>query len=117
MTDFLGLLQRDHHDLEAGLDELLRAETVAQIPSALDGVRLGLTAHAEAEDIVLYHALIKLGTPLVLDALVSQARSAHLAQEGALASLIVTPTNSPAWRARARALRELVHTHALEEEQ
>ena len=51
MTDFLMLLQRDHHDLETGLDELLQATTVMEIRSALDGVRLGLTAHAEAEDI------------------------------------------------------------------
>jgi len=62
MTDFLGLLQRDHHDLECGLDELLQAVTVSQLRSALDGVRLGLTAHAEAEDIVLYQALAKAGS-------------------------------------------------------
>src|SRR4051812_6392092 len=40
MTDFLTLLRRDHHDLEVGLDELLEAATLAELRSALDGVRL-----------------------------------------------------------------------------
>ena len=116
MTDFLTLLQRDHRDLENGLDELLAASTVAQIRSALDGVRLGLTAHAEAEDIVLYGALIKAGAPESLDKLVAQARDAHLAQEGALAALVCARPGSDAWRERACRLRDLVHEHALYEE-
>lgn len=49
MIDFLTLLRRDHHDLEIGLDELLSASSVHQIRTALDGVRLGLTAHAEPD--------------------------------------------------------------------
>jgi hypothetical protein len=116
MTDFLMLLQRDHHDLETGLDELLQATTVMEIRSALDGVRLGLTAHAEAEDIVLQHALAAAGSPAVLDELVGQARSAHLAQEGALASLVCAAPGSQTWRDRARRLRDLVHQHAFREE-
>ena len=116
MTDFLTLLQRDHRDLENGLDELVNATTVAQLRSALDGVRLGLTAHAEAEDIVLYGALLKAGAPETLDKLVAQARSAHLAQEGALASLVCSTPGSQLWRERARRLRDLVHEHALHEE-
>jgi hypothetical protein len=116
MTDFLMLLQRDHHDLEAALDELLQAKTVGQLRSALDGVRLGLTAHAEAEDIVLHHALVKAGSPRILEDLVGQARSAHLAQEGALAYLVCATPGSQAWRDRARKLRDLVHGHAVFEE-
>src|SRR5687767_11864942 len=104
MTDFLTLLQRDHRDLETGLDELLAASTVAQIRSALDGVRLGLTAHAEAEDIVLYGALLKAGAPEALDKLVAQARNAHLAQEGALAALVCARPGSDAWRHCAQRL-------------
>jgi hypothetical protein len=116
MTDFLSLLQRDHHDLETGLDELLQAQTVAQIRTALDGVRLGLTAHAEAEDIVLHCALVEAGSPPVLDDLIGQARSAHLAQEGALAYLVCATPGSQTWRDRAHKLRDLVHSHAVFEE-
>ncbi|HEY5943992.1 MAG TPA: hemerythrin domain-containing protein [Kofleriaceae bacterium] len=116
MTDFLMLLQRDHRDLEAGLDELLAATTVVAIRSALDGVRLGLTAHAEAEDIVLHHALVQAGSPELLDRLIGQARSAHLAQEGALGSLVCARPGSQLWKDRARKLRDLVHMHAHHEE-
>ena len=116
MTDFLMLLQRDHHDLETGLDELLQAVTVVQIRSALDGIRLGLTAHAEAEDIVLHIALVQAGSPAVLDGLIGQARDAHLAQEGALSFLVCSRPGSEVWRDRARKLRDLVHGDAYHEE-
>ena len=116
MTDFLMLLQRDHHDLESGLDELLQAATVSEIRSALDGVRLGLVAHAEAEDIVLHRALVNAGVPRMLDELVGQARAAHLTQEGALAALVCAHPGSSQWRGRARALHDLVHSHAFFEE-
>ena len=116
MTDFLALVQRDHHDLECGLDELLQASTVIEIRSALDGVRLGLTAHAEAEDIVLHGALASAGTLARLDDVIGHARSAHLAEEGALASLVCARPGTAAWRDRAHLLRRLVHDHAAYEE-
>jgi hemerythrin superfamily protein len=117
MTDFLTLLRRDHHDLEVGLDELLEAVSLAQLRSALDGVRLGLTAHAEAEDIVLYQALQRIEDREALESYVGQAREAHLAQEGALASLVCARPGTSTWRERARFLRNLVRDHAFFEEQ
>jgi hypothetical protein len=116
MTDFLTLLRRDHHDLEVGLDELLEAVTLEELRSALDGVRLGLTAHAEAEDIVLYHALRRIDDHGALETLIGQAREAHLAQEGALASLVCARPGTSTWRERARFLRNLVRDHAFMEE-
>lgn len=117
MTDFLTLLRRDHHDLEAGLDELLEAVSLAQLRSALDGVRLGLTAHAEAEDIVLYHALQQIHERDALASFVGRAREAHLAQEGALASLVCAFPGTGKWLERARFLRNMVRDHAYFEEQ
>ncbi len=116
--DFLTLLRRDHHDLERGIDELLDpGATVVEIRSALDGVRLGLTAHAEAEDIVLYHALMKCRDARDLESLVGAARAAHLAEEGALAALVCAPFGSATWRDRALYLRRLVVDHASWEEE
>ena len=117
MTDFLTLLRRDHHDLEVGLEELLRAGSMQQIRTALDGVRLGLVAHAEAEDIVLYAALDGDAARDALEPLLGQARDAHLAEEGALASLVVAPPGSSRWRERARVLYEMVREHAYIEEE
>ena len=117
MTDFLALLHRDHHDLEVGLDDLLEAVPLSQIRGALDGVRLGLTAHAEAEYVVLCAALRRIDDREVLEPYVGQAREAHLAQEGALASLVCTRPGTSSWRERARFLYELVREHALFEEE
>jgi hypothetical protein len=117
MTDFLTLLRRDHHDLEVGLDELVRAESIQQIRTTLDGVRLGLTAHAEAEDIVLFVTLERTGAHGVLAALIGRAHDAHVEQEKALAALVCAAPSSSTWRERADRLREMVHIHAAYEEQ
>jgi hypothetical protein len=115
-TDFLTLLRRDHHDLACGLSELLDATSLAEIRSALDGVRLGLTAHAEAEDIVLYHALSRCPASAGLEPVVGEARAAHVSQERALGALVGTSPYTAAWRDRAHHLRELVVQHATWEE-
>jgi hypothetical protein len=111
-TDFFTLLQRDHVDLQKELTHLLDPiASVPQLRSALDGVRLGLTAHAEAEDIVLGRFEVM----TALQAQVAQARAAHRAQEGALSSLVGSRPGTAGWRDRAYRLRELVHYHASQE--
>lgn len=115
-TDFLTLLHRDHHEIELALDALLAAQSVVDIRTALDGVRLGLTAHAEAEDIVLYQALTRSNAHRVLEALVQENAVEHRAQERALASLVTSQPHSPAWRASIQRLRDLVRDHAEQEE-
>lgn len=112
-ADFLTLLRRDHHDLQEELTRLLDpTATVAELRSSLDGVRLGLISHAEAEDIVLG----RFERDPALQVLVAQARAAHLAQEGALSALVTSRPGTAGWRDRARHLRDLVAYHARQEE-
>lgn len=112
-ADFLTLVRRDHADLQLELTQLLDPETTdTELRMALDGVRLGLTAHAEAEDIVL-GALEAIPT---LAPLIRAAREAHLAQETALSTLIGARPQTTRWRDRASHLRDLVATHARHEE-
>jgi len=112
-TDFFTLLRRDHNDLQKELTHLLDpTATIAQLRSSLDGVRLGLIAHVEAEDIVLS----RFDVVPELQVLVAQARAAHLAQEAALSSLVTARPGTASWRDRAHHLRELVHHHAQQEE-
>jgi len=115
-TDFLTLLHRDHHDLERGLDELLVAESLDEVRGAVDGVRLGLVAHAEAEDIVLSHAMTREHAGRALAALVEDAHVAHVAQERALSSLVCAAPRTTRWFDAARSLRDLVRDHAEIEE-
>lgn len=112
-VDFLTLLRRDHADLQTELTQLLDPGAgIEQLRQSLDGVRLGLIAHAEAEDIVLGRFE---RNPRLLS-LVMQARSAHRAQESALSALVATRPGSGSWRERALHLRELVNAHAASEE-
>ena len=111
-ADFLTLLQRDHVDMLQELTQLLDPEaTVAQLRSSLDGVRLGLTAHAEAEDIVLG----RFDAIPALEPFVAQARGAHLSQEMALSALVSSRPGTTTWGDRARHLRDLVRVHAGQE--
>jgi len=118
MPDFLQLVRRDHDDLEAGLRELLRpSQGKRETATTLDGIRLGLTAHAEAEDIVLYRALVQAAPPAFVQQLVAEARRAHVEQETALQNLLSAIPTSLSWRLRAMQLLELVTRHSTHEEQ
>lgn len=112
--DLLTLLRRDHSDLHDELTKLLDpTATIAQLRNSLDAVRLGMTAHGEAEDIVLGRFEI---IP-ELQVMVTQAHAAHLAQEGALSALIMAKPGTSTWRDRAHHLRELCAHHAKQEEE
>lgn len=112
-TDFGTLVQRDHLDVQKELMRLLDpAATRSQLGAALDGVRLGLTSHAEAEDIVLG----RFDAIPALEPVLAEARAAHLAQEVALAALVSARPGTAVWRDRAVHLRELIRRHALREE-
>ena len=112
-TDILTLLRRDHEDLDKGLVTLLdRAKSLGQIRTALDGVRLGLTAHAEAEDIVLTRAIRHSAARPMLEIVVREAAHAHRLQEIGLAAVVCTPVGTEEWYVRCAALRELVAEHA-----
>jgi hypothetical protein len=112
-TDFGTLVQRDHVDVQKELMRLLDpAATRAQLSAALDGVRLGLVAHAEAEDIVLG----RFDAIAALEPVLADARAAHLNQESALAALVSARPGTAVWRDRAVHLRELIRRHALREE-
>jgi hypothetical protein len=110
--ELVSLLHRDHVDLQSELTRLLDPMmTLHEMRGALDGVRLGLVAHAEAEDIIL----APFETEPSLARLVAESRAAHLAQESALATLVTLRPGTRAWRDRAQLLRELVRVHALRE--
>ncbi len=77
-------------------------------------MRLGLTAHAEAEDIVFSVALRQVRDALA--ELVREAAEAHRHQELALSALVTTALGSREWFTRAATLLTLVHNHAAYEE-
>src|ERR1700690_1329589 len=116
-VDIAILLRRDHQELLRGLAALLDARTLPQIRNLLDGVRLGLTAHAEAEDIVLAFVVTRCAHPDVMGAMVGHARDQHLAQQGALVDLVEAMPTSPPWRQRSVRLATLIQVHAAYEDE
>lgn len=127
-TDFFALLRRDHRDLVRELERLLDpTATVAQLRASMDEVRLGLVAHAEAEDIVLapyYEPAPQLaggtGTDLLADerptatllaALVTEMRAAHRQQQRVLTALVGTRPATQLFRDRAHELLSLIRDH------
>jgi len=106
--DLSTLLHRDHADLDLELTRLLDPTTdLAELRIALDGVRLGLTAHVEAQDIVL----ARFEDEPVLAPSIAEAREAHAAQLARLTSLVAIPLGTRAWRAHVDHLRAIVRVH------
>ena len=116
-TDLLDLLRRDHQDLDKGLTALLDPDLpIPQLRTTLDGVRLGLAAHAEAEDIVFHGTLARSSAGRVLSLVIDEAAQAHAVQEAALAALVCAPLRSATWFDNARWMRQLLRDHSRYEE-
>nr|HEX4314359.1 hypothetical protein [Kofleriaceae bacterium] len=111
---FLQLLRRDHDDVEAGLRALVRPRT-CDLRNVIDGVRLGMLAHAEAEDIVLDIMLGATHSEALHHAM-AEARMEHREQERALGALMRTVPGTSLWRDRALHLLALVRHHKLTQE-
>ena len=79
--------------------------------TALDGICLGLVAHAQGEAMALGLALDLLNPPPLVYLLCSQVTAAHAAQKVALANLSATRCGSVAFRDRASHLRNLIVHH------
>ncbi|MEJ7604524.1 MAG: hypothetical protein WKG01_42105 [Kofleriaceae bacterium] len=111
MIDVSSLVHQHHTELERSLDVLTSVTSVASQRVALDGLSLGLPAHAEAEATALGLALDGLRPPPLVYLLCSQLVAAHTAQHHALVGLRATRCGSIAWRDRAHQLRVLITHH------
>jgi hypothetical protein len=109
VPSFLQLLRRDHDELEHGLRTLVRPRT-SDLRNVLDGVRLGLLAHAEAEDIVAEVAVAGANRPLLGKAIALRSAD-HCDQERAFAALLRSSPGTSLWRDRALYLVALVRRH------
>jgi hypothetical protein len=114
VPSFLQLLRRDHDELEHGLRALVRPRT-SELRTVLDGVRLGLLAHVEAEDIVA-EVLVDGGDQPRLARAFAVRRADHRDQERALGALLRSTPGTSLWRDRALYLIGLVRQHRVASE-
>ena len=111
MIDVSSLVHQHHTELERSLDVLTSTTSEAGQRLALEGLSLGLPAHAEAEATALGLALDGLSPPPLVYLLCSQLAAAHAAQQAVLDGLRATRCGSYAWLERATQLRHLITHH------
>jgi len=115
--DLLTLLRRDHVDLDRALVDLARPRLHRrELSDCLDGLRLGLIAHVEAEGMVFERAAAEVAPESPLHLILARTRAEHLEQERALSALVVSRPGTPHWRQRADQLRALIAEHARDED-
>lgn len=112
------LLRRDHRDLDRALADLCRphVDVSDEFCDALDGARLGLLAHHEAQDRVLSAALHAVSPGSPLHEVVNRSNTEHLALERAMSTLILTAPHTTPWRHHVDQLRALLAEHMQREE-
>jgi Hemerythrin HHE cation binding domain len=116
MTELATLLRRDHRELDLSLLDLARPTcSMRELCDAIDGVRLGLLAHDEAEDIVLSRVLADLPESSPLHLVVARTRTEHLHAESALSALVCTAPGTATWVRRIDQLRALIADHCRRE--
>ena len=112
VLELSGLVRRDHDDLNYALRILAESSDVSELERMVERVRAKFLAHAEAETMALSAMIELTQPPPAVYFLVSQVIAAHLAQETALTQLLGRRLGTPAFRERARYLRQLVVHHA-----
>jgi hypothetical protein len=108
VPSLLQLLRRDHDELERGLRALVRPRP-GELRETLDGVRLGLLAHMEAEDIVVDPSLIPGDAEIMR--VIAARRADHLEQERAFGALMRCHPGTSLWRDRTLHLVAMVRRH------
>jgi hypothetical protein len=112
------LLRRDHRELDQAIAGLAipHADVSDEFCDALDGARLGLLAHHEAQDRVLTAALHTVAPIDEVHAIAARAVHDHLALERAMSALLLTTPHTMQWRVRVAQLRTLLAEHMQQEE-
>jgi hemerythrin superfamily protein len=115
-TDILDTLKKEHDEVKALLSKLRDAEGAAERRSLVKQIKAALVPHTKAEEKVVYDAVIALKDK---DAQ-TDGHEGYLEHEWASKTLDrlekTEPATSPAHKAAAKVLKELVEHHIKEEE-
>ena len=108
--DICELLRRDHAEAVGLAKQVTQAEDVLHAKDLYRALRLALTAHARAEESVVYAAIDQLGlatsAPGIRENEVEHSLCDHL-----LAKMTRGRPDHPGWRARAVVIHDLLVRH------
>lgn len=114
-SDILDTLKTEHEEVLALLDRLTKSDSAAEQRSLLAKVKKALVPHTKAEEQVVYDAVAALtGEKNKIDG--AEGYTEHALASATLTQLETLAANSPAFKADAKVLKELVNHHIREEE-
>ena len=114
--DLLDTLKTEHDEVKALLDDLQAATASARRKSLVRQIKAALVPHTKAEEKVLYAALIRLRDKDAQTDGHEGNVEHHLAAKTLQALSRIANATSPAHKATAKVLKELVEHHIQEEE-
>ncbi len=116
MVDLCGLVRRDHEDLDRALLAMVEPHTSREaLLGLLDGARLSLTSHIEAETEVMQVFVARSPSRARVRAFVTEIAAQHRAQHAALDAIRDAAPGSTGWYFRVLELRVLVLDHTSRE--
>lgn len=116
MVDLSGLVRRDHEDLDRALLAMVAPRMTREtLLGLLDGARLSLSAHIEAETEVMQVFMSRSPSRLGMGKYLNEIASHHRAQHEALHAIRETSPGTTSWYFRVVELRVLVLDHTSRE--
>lgn len=116
VVDLCGLVRRDHEDLDRALLAMVEPhKTRETLLGLLNGARLALSAHIEAETEVMQVFMTRSPSRLGMRKHLDEIASQHRAQDAALHAIRNTSPGTTSWYFRVVELRVLVLDHASRE--
>jgi hemerythrin superfamily protein len=114
--DIRALLAKDHEEVKALAKEMHETASPLRRTSLLGKLKPALTAHARAEEKVVYDALLRVRANDASHELGDEGYVEHSLVDELLTTLASTRAATERWKATAKVLHELLEHHIQEEE-
>lgn len=116
VVDLSGLVHRDHEDLDRALVAMVEPHATREtLVALLDGTRLALSAHIEAETEVMQVFMARSPSRIGVRPYVGDIAAQHRCQDEAFSAIRETTPGSTSWYFRVLELRVLVLDHTSRE--
>ena len=116
-SDIRSKLKADHETIRDLAETMCRDSSNAKRSAAFKQLKKMVTAHARAEEAVVYTALVKMRTSSDSRDYGNEGFVEHGIVDGLMEQIAASrPAGSALWRARAKVLKELLDHHIQEEE-
>jgi hemerythrin superfamily protein len=113
--DILSTLETEHDEVQELLGKLVDSETTREQKALVAKIKAALVPHTKAEEKTVYDAVLGLkGAPAKVDG--NEGYIEHGLASETLKKLDKLTANTPAFKATAKVLKELVDHHIQEEE-